>query len=93
MLTRPLELGADIVMHSATKYLGGHSDVLGGALVVRDKALLDELYFVQNATGGVMGPLEAFLCSRGFKTLELRVREQCRTAAADWPSGLPVTRA
>ena len=86
VLTRPLELGADVVMHSATKYLGGHSDVLGGALVVRDKALFDELYFIQNATGAVMAPLEAFLCSRGLKTLELRVREQCRTAMrlAEW---------
>src|SRR5438045_3736164 len=75
-LTRPLELGADIVMHSATKYIGGHSDLLGGVLVVREKALLDKLYFLQNATGGVMGPLECFLASRGLKTLELRVREQ-----------------
>ena len=82
VLTRPLELGADIVMHSATKYLGGHSDLLGGALVVRDKQLFDQLYFVQNATGGVMSPWESFLCSRGLKTLELRVREQSRTAAA-----------
>ncbi len=81
VLTRPLELGADIVMHSATKYLGGHSDLMGGALVVRDEELFDELYFVQNATGAIMGPMEAFLCSRGLKTLELRVREQCRTAA------------
>lgn len=80
VLTRPLELGADIVMHSATKYIGGHSDVLGGALVVKDQALYDKLYFVQNATGAVMGPLDAFLCSRGLKTLELRVREQSRTA-------------
>jgi cystathionine gamma-lyase len=80
VLTRPLELGADIVMHSATKYLGGHSDVLGGALVVRDSELFKRLYFVQNATGAVMGPLESFLCSRALKTLELRVREQCRTA-------------
>ncbi|HJT31041.1 MAG TPA: PLP-dependent aspartate aminotransferase family protein [Pirellulales bacterium] len=79
-LTRPLELGADIVMHSATKYIGGHSDVLGGALVVKDQALYDKLYFVQNATGAVMGPLDAFLCSRGLKTLELRVLEQSRTA-------------
>ncbi len=79
VLTRPLELGADIVMHSATKYFGGHSDLIGGALVVGDKRLFDELYFVQNATGAIMGPLEAFLCSRGLKTLELRVREQCRT--------------
>ena len=86
VLTRPLELGADIVMHSATKYLGGHSDLMGGALVVRDKSLYDELYFVQNATGAIMGPLEAFLCSRGLKTLELRVREQSRTAQdiAEW---------
>jgi len=88
VLTRPLELGADIVMHSATKYIGGHSDLIGGALVVRDEKLFDELYFVQNATGAVMGPLEAFLCSRGLKTLELRVREQCRTAMqlAEWLS-------
>jgi cystathionine gamma-lyase len=86
VLTRPLELGADIVMHSATKYLGGHSDLLGGALVVRDKALFDKLYFLQNATGGVMGPFESFLASRGLKTLELRVREQSRTAQrlAEW---------
>ncbi len=79
-LTRPLELGVDIVMHSATKYLGGHSDMLGGALVVRDPELLKRLYYTQNATGAVMGPLEAFLGSRGMKTLDLRVREQSRTA-------------
>jgi cystathionine gamma-lyase len=85
-LTRPLELGADIVMHSATKYIGGHSDVLGGALVVKDPTLFGELYFLQNATGGVMAPLESYLCSRGLKTLELRVREQSRTARqiAEW---------
>lgn len=81
-LTRPLELGADIVMHSATKYIGGHSDVLGGALVVKDRELYDRLYFIQNATGGVLGPFDSFLCSRGLKTLELRVREQSRTAQA-----------
>ncbi|MCA9150718.1 MAG: PLP-dependent transferase [Planctomycetales bacterium] len=80
VLTRPLELGADIVMHSATKYLGGHSDVIGGALVTRDKALHDRLYFVQNATGAVLGPFDSFLLSRGLKTLELRVREHSRTA-------------
>jgi len=86
VLTRPLELGADIVMHSATKYLGGHSDLMGGALVVRDKSLYEELYFVQNATGAIMGPMEAFLCSRGLKTLELRVHEQSRSAQklAEW---------
>ena len=89
VLTRPLELGADIVMHSATKYMGGHSDLLGGALVVRDNELLQQLYFVQNATGAILGPFESFLCSRGLKTLELRVREQSRTAQrlAEWLSG------
>jgi cystathionine gamma-lyase len=86
VLTRPLELGADIVMHSATKYLSGHSDIIGGALVVRGQALFESLYFVQNATGAILGPFDAFLCSRGIKTLELRVREQSRTAhrLADW---------
>lgn len=63
-LTRPLELGADIVMHSATKYIGGHTDVLGGALVVKDRALFERLYFIQNATGAVMAPLESYLSSR-----------------------------
>ncbi|MDP6466142.1 MAG: PLP-dependent aspartate aminotransferase family protein [Pirellulaceae bacterium] len=80
VLTRPLELGIDIVMHSATKYLGGHSDVLGGVLVVQDAELFDCLYFMQNATGAVLGPFDAFLVARGLKTLELRVREQCRNA-------------
>lgn len=95
VLTRPLELGADIVMHSATKYLGGHSDMLGGALVVGDRQLFERLYFVQNATGGVMGPFESFLCSRGLKTLQLRVLEQSRTAQrlAEWLDANPrVTR-
>src|SRR5260221_3867976 len=73
-------------MQSAAKYIGGHSDLLGGAVVVRDKALYDKLYFLQIATGGVMGPFECFLASRGIKTLELRVREQSRTAQrlAEW---------
>jgi len=85
-LSRPLELGADIVMHSATKSIGGHSDLLGGALVVRDPELATRLHWLQNATGGVMGPLEAFLCSRGLKTLELRVLAQSATALrlAEW---------
>jgi cystathionine gamma-lyase len=93
-LTQPLELGADIVMHSATKYIGGHSDLLGGALIVREKELFDRLYFIQNATGAVMGPWEAFLCSRGLKTLEVRVREQGRTAQqlAEWLSGHPLVK-
>ncbi len=80
VLTRPLELGVDIVQHSVTKYLAGHSDVLGGALVVKDKELFDRLYFIQNATGAVLDPFQCFLASRGIKTLELRVREQCRSA-------------
>jgi len=95
VLSRPLELGADVVMHSATKYYGGHSDLMGGLLATRDRAIYDELKFVQNATGAIMGPLEAFLCSRGVKTLELRVREQCRTALAiaEWLAEQPaVTR-
>lgn len=80
VLTRPLELGADIVMHSATKYLGGHSDALAGALVLRDDQLHERLYFVQNATGAVASPLDSFLVSRGIKTLELRVRAQSESA-------------
>ncbi len=82
VLVRPIELGADIVMHSATKYLGGHSDCLAGALVASNEKLLSELYFVQNATGGVLSPFDSFLIARGIKTLELRVREQSRTAMA-----------
>ncbi len=80
VLTRPLEKGADIVMHSATKYLGGHSDLLGGVLVVRDRELYRRLYFLQNATGATLGPWEAYMGWRGLRTLELRVREQCRSA-------------
>lgn len=90
VLCRPLELGVDIVMHSATKYYGGHGDVLGGLLAVQDKALRDELYFLQNSTGAVLGPMDCFLVSRGIKTMELRVLEQCRTALklAQWLDGL-----
>ncbi|WP_442511414.1 trans-sulfuration enzyme family protein [Novipirellula sp. SH528] len=79
-LIRPLESGIDIVMHSATKYLGGHSDCLGGTLAVSDKSLYDQLYYIQNATGAVLDPLSCFLVSRGLKTLDLRVREQSATA-------------
>ena len=78
--TRPLSLGADIVVHSATKFFGGHSDLLGGALIVADSELWKELYFIQNATGAVMAPFDCYLCSRGIKTLELRFREQCRSS-------------
>jgi len=79
-LTRPLELGADIVMHSLTKYIGGHSDLLGGALVVKEKTLYDDLYFIQNATGAVLSPWDAFLAARGLKTLDLRVRQHSASA-------------
>jgi cystathionine beta-lyase/cystathionine gamma-synthase len=90
-LSRPLELGADIVMHSATKYIGGHSDLLGGALVTRDAELGTKLHWLQNATGAVMGPLESFLCARGLKTLELRVLAQSATtqALAEWLAAHP----
>jgi len=77
---RPLELGADVVLHSTTKYIGGHCDVLGGAIVTNDQPLFDELKFVQNATGGVPGPLDAFLLLRGIKTLSLRVRRHAEIA-------------
>ena len=70
---RPLELGADAVVHSATKYLGGHSDVVGGAVIVRDPALHEGVRFVQNAVGAVPGPFDCFLVHRGLRTLHLRV--------------------
>ncbi len=76
-LQRPLELGADIVMHSATKYLGGHSDVVLGALVVRDSELAEQLYFIQNASGAVCGPMDSFLVLRGIKTLHVRMQRHC----------------
>lgn len=79
-LVRPLESGIDIVMHSATKYLGGHSDCLGGTLSVSDPDLFDRLYFVQNATGAVLDPMSCFLVARGLKTLDLRVRAQSESA-------------
>lgn len=76
-LQQPLNLGADIVMHSATKYLGGHSDVIAGALVIKDKALGDELHFKQFATGGTLGPMDSYLVLRGIKTLALRMQRHC----------------
>ena len=76
-LQKPLDLGADIVMHSATKYLGGHSDVVMGALVVKDKDLADQLYFIQNASGAVCGPQDSFLVLRGIKTLHVRMQRHC----------------
>ncbi|MCH1384762.1 MAG: cystathionine gamma-synthase [Flavobacteriaceae bacterium] len=76
-LQQPLTMGADIVMHSATKYLGGHSDVILGALVVRDASLAERLRFIQNASGAVCGPLDAFLVLRGIKTLHVRMQRHC----------------
>jgi cystathionine beta-lyase len=80
-LQRPLDLGADIVMHSATKYLGGHSDVVMGALVMKDEALAKEIYRIQNSSGAVTGPMDSFLVLRGIKTLHLRVQRHCENGA------------
>lgn len=79
-LQTPLDLGADFVLHSATKYLGGHSDVIHGAIVVKEKALADQLYFIQNASGAVPGPQDCFLILRGIKTLHIRVERACENA-------------
>jgi cystathionine beta-lyase len=76
-LQRPLDLGADIVMHSATKYLGGHSDVIAGALIMKDEALGEKLHFAQFATGATLGPQDSFLVLRGIKTLHLRMQRHC----------------
>jgi cystathionine beta-lyase len=73
-LQQPLDLGADIVMHSATKYIGGHSDVVLGALIVNDDDLAERLYFIQNASGAVCGPMDSFLTLRGIKTLHVRMQ-------------------
>jgi cystathionine beta-lyase/cystathionine gamma-synthase len=81
-LQRPLELGADIVVHSMTKYLGGHSDVVGGAVIVKDKELAERLYFLQNAVGAVLGPMDSFLVLRGIKTLPVRMDRHAENAAA-----------
>ena len=90
-LQQPMDLGADIVMHSATKYLGGHSDVVMGALVVRDKELADRLYFIQNASGAVCGPQDSFLVLRGLKTLHVRMQRHCENgrAIAEYLAGHP----
>lgn len=72
-LQRPLQLGADIVVHSATKYLGGHSDLVAGLVIVKEQALWDKLHFIQNATGGVLAPFDSFLLIRGIKTLGVRM--------------------
>jgi len=81
-LQQPLDLGADIVMHSVTKYIGGHSDLIMGALIVKDKELADRLYFIQNASGAVCGPQDSFLALRGIKTLHVRMQRHCENGKA-----------
>jgi cystathionine gamma-lyase len=82
VLQRPLELGADLVIHSSTKFLGGHSDVLGGAVLTSDDSLAERLRFHQNAVGAVPSPFDCWLLLRGLKTLQLRVTRQCENALA-----------
>lgn len=88
-LQRPIESGIDIVVHSATKYLGGHSDVVAGLAVVHDKTLAERLAFIQNATGGVLGPFDSFLLIRGIKTLGVRLDRHTDNALkiAEWLTG------
>jgi cystathionine beta-lyase len=90
-LARPIEEGADIVIHSATKFLGGHSDLVAGSVAVKDPALAKEIYFLQNAVGAVLGPQDCFLLMRGVKTLQVRVAKQSETAAelARWLAARP----
>ncbi len=85
-LQNPLDLGTDIVMHSATKYLGGHSDVIQGAIMMNDDKLKDELYFIQKSCGAVPGPMDCFLVLRGIKTLGVRMKAHCENGAkiAHW---------
>jgi len=85
-LQNPLDLGADIVMHSSTKYLGGHSDVIQGALVMNDTSLRDQLYFIQKSCGAVPGPMDCFLVLRGIKTLHVRMKQHCENGKiiANW---------
>lgn len=82
VLQRPLELGADIVVHSATKYLNGHSDMVGGLAIAATEALGDRLWYLQNATGAIQGPFDSFLALRGLKTLHLRMAAHCANALA-----------
>jgi cystathionine gamma-lyase len=77
----PLELGIDLVLHSATKYLNGHSDVIGGAVVTSDEELAKKIGFIQNAVGSIAGAFDSFLMHRGMKTLALRMQRQCESAA------------
>lgn len=91
MLQRPLELGADLVLHSATKYLNGHSDMVGGIVVAASDDTAQQMAFLQNSVGAVAGPFDAFLAMRGLKTLHLRMRTHCESAMqlAEWLQGHP----
>ena len=88
-LQRPLELGCDIVMHSATKFLNGHSDMVGGVVVVNDAALAERMAYLQNSIGSIAGPFDSFLALRGLKTLDVRMERHCRNAMriAEWLEG------
>jgi cystathionine beta-lyase len=90
-LQTPIDLGADIVMHSVTKYLGGHSDVVMGALIVKDDKLAEQLYFIQNSCGAVPGPQDCFLVLRGIKTLHIRMQRHCENGSkiAHWLKAHP----
>jgi cystathionine gamma-lyase len=81
-LQRPLDLGADVVMHSGTKYLGGHSDVVLGLLATADKDIAEKMYFIQNASGAILGPMDSFIALRGIKTLHVRMDRHCENGAA-----------
>ena len=81
-LQRPLELGCDIVMHSATKFLNGHSDMVGGVVATADASLAEQLAYLQNSIGAVSGPFDSFLALRGLKTLDVRMERHCSNAAA-----------
>jgi cystathionine gamma-lyase len=85
-LQRPLEMGCDIVMHSATKFINGHSDIVGGVAVCNDEALADRLYYLQNSIGAIAGPFDSFLALRGVKTLDVRMERHCASAKkiAEW---------
>jgi len=90
-IQRPLELGFDLVVHSVTKYLNGHSDIIGGAVVARTDELAKEIKFLQNSIGAIMGPFDAFLANRGLKTLGVRMQRHCENAGvvARWLEGRP----
>src|SRR4029079_11225054 len=81
-LQKPLELGADIVIHSATKYLGGHSDLIAGLVVTKDIELGEEIKFIQNASGAILSPFDSWLVIRGIETLHLRMQQHCKNAQA-----------